>query len=108
MSKHTPGPWTVIPEYDEDANLICCWIGFGSEEEIEDDDFLNIGEAAPINFHGCDDQAERLANAYLMAAAPDLFDALLAARERMIGSSPAIRALIEKTDAAIQKALGVA
>lgn len=43
-------------------------------------------------------------NARLIAAAPDLLAALKDARERMMGSSPAIKALIAKTDAAIAKA----
>lgn len=49
---------------------------------------------------------ESQATAQLLASAPDLLEALLAAREHMIGSSPAIKALIEKTYSAIAKAKG--
>lgn len=44
--------------------------------------------------------------AVLFAAAPELLDALTDARNRMMGSSPAILTLIAKTDAAIRKATG--
>ena len=45
-------------------------------------------------------------DAAVMSAAPELLDALKEARERMVGGSPSIRALADKTDAAIAKAEG--
>lgn len=46
------------------------------------------------------------AQARLIAAAPLLMDALEDARERMLGNSPAIKTLRDKTDAALAKARG--
>lgn len=42
----------------------------------------------------------------LRATAPELLEVLREARERMLGNSPAIKALREKADAAIAKAEG--
>lgn len=45
-------------------------------------------------------------NANLISAAPDMLEILKETRDRMIGNSPQIKSLRERTDAAIAKALG--
>jgi hypothetical protein len=93
MSGHTASPWKAVKGYHGYFRIISV-------------------HAAPNDADVTDTYMDSVAiseeDAYLMAAAPDLLEALLAARERMIGSSPAIKALIEKTDAAIAKATGAA
>lgn len=60
----------------------------------------------PVYVGWVDGGDENQANANLIAAAPEMYEALTEARERMMGGSPAIRALIAKTDAALAKANG--
>lgn len=70
MSKHTPGPWTgagpsfgdPLPRYT--TEIVTEW-------EDEDGEALSICE---LPFHHHDDENE--ANARLIAAAPDLLEAL--------------------------------
>lgn len=97
--KWTPGPWTArraaAPndgEYDYgigaevDGRLQCIAEAFGR---------CGVTSFPPAE-----------ANANLIAAAPDLYEALVEARERMVGSSPGLKALIAKTDAALSRARG--
>jgi hypothetical protein len=61
--KHTPGPWTFDPNGGLPVIQIYC------------SDNKNP-------FHGSRSDAEQIANAVLMAAAPDMFDALESIRSR--------------------------
>ena len=65
-TKHTPGPWKVIPYTNQH--------GVETTAISSDDDMRNITYALPYN----SPQAE--ANARLIAAAPDLLEALKYAR----------------------------
>ena len=58
-TKHTPGPWTISDEIGEMNGRI-----------IYDEEY-GIGEAWDLNGN-----PENAANAHLIAAAPDLFEAL--------------------------------
>ena len=87
-AQHTPGPWKVA------SGPFGATVFVGEEENPR-----IVSDAAASD-------PENVANARLIAAAPDLLAALREARERMMGGSPAIRRLIERTDAAIAKAEG--
>lgn len=87
MSKHTPGPWAVVSGHD--------WHS-GQQYGVKD--------VAPLN-HTITE-----ANANLIAAAPDLLEALENMMD-MIGLSssspnPAVRDLIKKSLSAIARAKG--
>jgi hypothetical protein len=90
MSKHTPGKWVVNPEpaisEGEDCNA------FSVKFE---------GDNAPT-------YEENYANARLMAAAPDLLDALESAVKHLKGNQqvPSIKRAYETALAAISKARG--
>ena len=66
-TKHTPGPWLVHDSYDEDQKIIV-WDG----DEQAHKPICDMGEIGDMNY------ADELANAKLIAAAPDLLEALKA------------------------------
>ena len=89
---HTPGPWTVVPYGDGDSLVICS--DEGGEWRI-----------CFMATHGGTETVWRSiqANARLIAAAPELLAALIAARNTLAGCGmPSIAAGI--CDAAIAKA----
>jgi hypothetical protein len=59
MAGHTPGPWTVDPEPNKAGNLEVC-----------------VGDEA-ITYVGCGWSPEVQANARLIAAAPEMYEALM-------------------------------
>jgi len=73
-NQHTPGPWAFDPDdftevFNPDSGAMICKV-------LEADDFPCLEEGT----HG-DVQDECLANARLIAAAPDMLEALKAAKE---------------------------
>jgi hypothetical protein len=93
-AKHTPGPWAV----DRDLNIYAGRPMFGTREAIADT-------------YGTNKLSECDANARLIAAAPELLDALRRTRKRLydgmiiLGSSPEFAAEgCHEADAAIAKA----
>lgn len=69
QTKHTPGPWAVTA-------VGSCFAIHPAASENERDDFCRL---TPHNYHPCGwdaAKAETDANARLMAAAPELADAL--------------------------------
>ncbi len=64
MSKHTPGPWHATVPPSSDIHFI---------RNIDSDD---AGQIAKVRVGPVLEQAEALANARLIAAAPDLLEAL--------------------------------
>jgi hypothetical protein len=100
MSAHTPGPWT-----DES--------GDGSKWGVFDADGRAVALAQQIVSLRVDVyQAERTANARLIAAAPELLAALVAMNTLAKGPSAGVtqaqkREVIAAADAAIAKAMGV-
>jgi hypothetical protein len=93
MSGHTPGPWTAERDDDREEYTIGVPQAIGTRQVVT----VAFGYSEPA-------ETEQHANASLIAAAPDLLECLVEARERMLGSAPAITRLIAKTDAAIAKA----
>lgn len=98
MTKFTKGPWELFLTGDER----CIYIGldlFGSSNKV-------------VTTVDCDDlpEAEAQANAHLIAAAPDLYEAL----DRLVGEikdyhvSSSVLDAIEASIYAIAKALGEA
>ena len=90
-ARHTPGPW----RFNEATQTV-----------VSNQSHPIATLSAP--FHRQCSGGQTGLDGPLIAAAPELLAALQDARERMMGSSPAIRALIAKSDAAIAKALGAA
>ena len=70
MTKHTPGPWGI--SYDDlaidDSQMKAVWL------TCEDYTYANIGQL----YIRADEKEEDTANANLIAAAPDLLEALVA------------------------------
>ena len=102
MSKHTPGPWYRIPGGDEWSRG-----SIGTKEpKPETMDGDNWWTVASCN--GLREEAE--ANANLIAAAPELLEALLRLRAAFVvvagANSPFSKAALELPDAAIIKAGG--
>lgn len=96
-AKHTPGPWNV--EFDT------IYTGDPTKQPSRD---TVVAQAAHRGF-GQDEWAERLANARLIAASPELLSALREAfRRHAFGEDGPIwsDATYEKASAAIKKATG--
>ena len=88
---HSPGPWTI------DHQPYCI--------SVESESFILSEQYLPEEDD--EDSAEQVANAYLMAAAPDLLEAAaLALREMRNTTSPgaSFMAAVDALDAAITKA----
>ena len=83
---HTPGPWTVF----YDSRYSSCIAEVGS-----------FVVSAPHEIHDWQNDAVEEANARLIAAAPDLLEALQLARDHFVNSKSACA---EICDAAILKA----
>lgn len=95
MSEHTPGPWHVEPARTTGFAITSpCELIAASQDEY--------GHYGAIH---------NKANAILMAAAPDLLEALIALRKSFalaVGiTSPFARCALELGDAAIAKAKGI-
>lgn len=92
MSKHTPGPWIVDPNHPQD---------------ISPADDLRLGVASICNSDNIDGRwvfAEvSKANAALIAAAPEMLEALLDAKEWLSGWASA-EPYLSKIEAIIAKA----
>lgn len=72
---HTPGPWKVFDSYDQDHRIIL-WDG----DEQSHKPICNMGEIGDMNY------AQDLANAKLIAAAPDMLAAITYAIAALAGS----------------------
>lgn len=68
MNKHTPGPWVIIPGGDEWSSGRIATIEQKPETMVE----TNYWTVTEVNYR----RDEHLANAKLIAAAPDLLAAL--------------------------------
>lgn len=73
MNKHTPGPWVIIPGGDEWSSGRIATIEPKPETMVE----TNYWIVAEVNYR----RDEHAANAKLIAAAPDLLDALIESRQ---------------------------
>lgn len=95
-AKHTPGPWRVHHDEDDEE----CWV------ELDDNEPGHAIVAV------VEEQDESVANAHLIAAAPDLLEALKAAKQFLsidISRGPASNGWVNTVDmvnAAIAKAEG--
>lgn len=116
MSKHTPGPWRFVErEVMEDGTVYPRHIVGGSRElEICPLEHSNIAELAIKGYEifssdrmleSDDDVRSKLANARLIAAAPDMLEALLQARE-WLESWASAESQLAIVNAAIDKAGG--
>ena len=112
QTSHTPGPWRVGQGRDGFFNV---WVMAGEKQLVAD--VIRAADAPSFQFcTGPADEDESIANARLVAAAPDLLAALIRWRElRHLAESEGasgyvisveIEALTEAVDAAIEKALG--
>lgn len=71
--KHTPGPWKLLTEGDEDTCIVRTVMGPGNQPR-------NLSEVALVTTGSYPDDVEE-ANARLIAAAPDLLEALQVIRD---------------------------
>jgi hypothetical protein len=107
--KHTPGPWKVF--YPE--NIDC---GFGIDTESGNESIVVMDTEAGI--YSAETREEDLANAKLIAAAPDLLEALQGIErlktlieyprevsECHVGEAMAVSAAMYKVTEAIKKAI---
>lgn len=95
MSEHTPGPWAVV-EYgdDEVPNLV-----------IHSDDKMRVCFMATPGSNG--DPATIAADAKLIAAAPDLFDACASVWADLADTDDArLRKLAQECRSALGKVMG--
>lgn len=69
-TSHTPGPWEI--DYDTRPAEVCCVHGLPPHG----DDEQNFAYVRGAMGYWDADEAENLANIHLIAAAPDLLDAL--------------------------------
>lgn len=106
MSKHTPGPWEIGLRNGANSNTIYARNG---ETEHDDSTVCSVFRM----FMYCDMSEQKdpigIANARLIAAAPNILDELVAAREtiQQIQNSmpgPFFQEQIDRIDAAIKKA----
>ena len=69
--KFTPGPWYL--DYEDEIMDISIWSKGKKDENGEDTIIMNIGEVCMV----CGDISEEdIANANLISAAPDMYEAL--------------------------------
>lgn len=104
MSAHTPGPWEIVR--GDDGNYAIADGGIGM--------VVAWSQASNIATHGC---IANLADARLIASAPELLEALIAARQwldadaRRLANSAAHssrKAIVRGIDRAISKTTGEA
>lgn len=109
-ARHTPGPWSI-----GDENNACCDVLLGTEHNLT----CSLDRRDDNTYAEVISRAEMLANAQLIAAAPELLDALQIAREFMSiasdwnfheaeinGEMRSTYDWLEVVDAAIAKATG--
>jgi hypothetical protein len=109
-TKFTPGPWEYVASTEAHGPyVIGTWGGDICDcytmSNLRDAAVVNGGTSKPIHFQG--ETAD--ANARLIAAAPDLYEALVALREqveRMFGFPTKPTEIDERVSAAIAKAEG--
>lgn len=98
MSAHTPGPWAILTPSED-------WLGRPVHDWAvtvhEHDDWICTGPTWDQEFHD-----ESLANARLIAAAPEMLDALRDVIEHMEWSTTRGEAAYQCARAAIAKATG--
>lgn len=99
MSKHTPGPWEIV---QQDAGIVI------RTESPKKTKYGASRYAAIGGFERSDSEqiAEAMANAHLMASAPELLAALILAKDMMIANDLSLPRTFEVIDEAIAKAKG--
>ena len=104
MSKHSPGPWTIgkVSHAEQHVDI----------DSLNHDPFVGCDEwRAMARTYGTEGEEEigsivMLANARLIAAAPELLEALTDCVEHMHWTQPQGEAALKKAKAAIAKATG--
>lgn len=106
MSKHTPGPWRSDDETDgmKGAFHIPVWAAENTHRLAEVQPYFHT-ESGEFEFRD-----EDWANARLIAAAPEMFDALVEAKAVLLEDSRPVKARLEHAilllDEAIAKTTG--
>ena len=103
MSAHTRGPWQALPEESDKDYLRIRGTRLGGR--------YKIANVSALKYEGVDprEAAETQANARLICAAPDLFEALIAMVDRWEpDTSGTDRVMHDSARAAIAKARGAA
>ena len=104
MSKHTPGPWGIERLHGE-INVISCNERDGAAKDMGIVYVLARDVGGMIHGEQFDDRSEVEANARLMAAAPELLDALVDLLP-LISPLKAESQQVANASAAIAKATG--
>lgn len=100
--KHTPGPWFATANGGDDPDPTKCIICAHHPDGYEED--VMVAEAEKVYNDGWSIE-EREANARLIAAAPELFEALCDLREAIRPSSnKSLTKAVGKANDAIKKA----
>jgi hypothetical protein len=99
-TKHTPGPWQTLPEEADKAYIRVRGTRLGSRYKVANVVTLDYAGVHPR------EAEETRANARLIAAAPELLDALRAARKFVVSSHDPVGDELQRIDAAIAKATG--
>jgi hypothetical protein len=94
-ARHTPGPWFI-----GDENNACCDVLLGTEHNLT----CNMDRRDNNTCAEVISRAEMLANAHLIAAAPDMLEALKDSREALRRAGATGELLV--VNAAIAKATG--
>lgn len=108
LTKHTPGPWEYIPSNEHHGPYVSSYAGDVADCYTMSNPLAasirNGGDSYPVPFQG----AEADANARLIAAAPDMLEALRDALELLERHypKPARSGQIARARAAIAKAEG--
>lgn len=107
MSKHTPGPWLYTPsdEWRTNGGEFAQWGEFkisAGSGDVMAPNYYRVGSVSNVN-----NSDENEANARLIAAAPELLQALQAVSDAEAADEAGIDyELIGRVHAAIAKALG--
>lgn len=104
-AQHTAGPWSAETPMGESAPIIVP-AGLQAYEWGEENIIATLGSTLEDLPPRSAAQRRMDANARLIAAAPDLLEALLLAHGALSGANMDMRAVEAKTRAAIAKALG--
>lgn len=112
-TKHTPGPWNLHPAYVDEQPLQCVSVGveltFQHIPVAQGEKFIAVAhyQTPAPGFPHVADLEEAKANARLIAAAPELLEALNDLVESAeVGTAAILNPLVEKARAAVAKATG--
>ena len=110
MTQHTPGPWKIHDDNENTLDVIAPWSTTVRPESASgygDWRGITVSTIRHQDDNPCVSKDQASANAALIAAAPELLEALKALRnwcdEEINGAPPEYRRIMGRADAAIRK-----